>query len=69
MSAREMKRDWRWMRAFYAVQAFIKDGGHIPFKHYGEIFDLDEDETMELFDEVAVSMRVRITVLPDPTYH
>lgn len=69
MSARMVQRDWRWIRAAHVLQSFIQNGGHIPFKYYGEIFDLDEDETKELFHEVAVSMKVLITVLPDPTYH
>jgi len=69
MSAFRDDVDWRWIRAWCAVDSFIKNGGHIPFAYYSEIFDLDEDETKELFHNVAVKMNVRITVLPDPTYH
>lgn len=71
MSATKAEQDWRWIRAWCAVDAIVKGNsdGHIPFAYYADIFDLDEEETKELFNDVAVRMQVRITVLPDPTYH
>jgi hypothetical protein len=74
MSATKAEGDWRWIRAYCVIDAYVKDCragriAHLPLAYYGRIFDLDEDEVEELFDDVAKSMQVSIACRQDHTYH
>lgn len=70
MSAYEKPYDWRHRRAYFIVSEAKFTSLPIRYSDYAEVFDMDEDELDELFNRVAMSMQVRVTVLPnDPTSH
>lgn len=71
MSAQQLEPDWRWWRAYEAARAAaISGNGHIPFKYYAEIFEIDEEETQALFEAVCRYIGISMNVDEQgPTFH
>jgi hypothetical protein len=62
MSAWHIRFDWRVERATAAIEA----GTFCSFAHYAEIFEMDEEETMEVFQTAAIRLGVPFCPGPAP---
>ncbi|MGF6641827.1 hypothetical protein [Paraburkholderia sp. MM6662-R1] len=65
MSAAYIAPEWRFARALAALGA----GSPIDFTDYAEVFGIDEDETIRIFEDAAGFLGICLMVVRDPVLH
>jgi hypothetical protein len=65
MSASHIRFDWRVERATSALKA----GTLCSFAYYAEIFEMDEEETIEVFQTAAFRLGVSFCTGATPALH
>lgn len=65
MSAYVLRPDWQTARAIYA----LAHGLEINLQAYASEFELDLDETFDLFEYAASHLGMVFERLPDPVLH